>query len=66
MILAEDSLILSRSMEKFMSYPKPNTLGLDNIYMINLLRRPERRTRMYRLFNELGALVETFDAVDGR
>lgn len=66
MILAEDHLMLSSSMEKFMSLPNLDKLGLDNIYMINLLRRPERRTRMFRLLNELGVHVETFNAVDGR
>lgn len=34
--------------------------------MINLLRRPERRERMHKLFKELGIRVETHDAVDGR
>ncbi|KAK2578642.1 hypothetical protein KPH14_012134 [Odynerus spinipes] len=62
----EDYLPLSSSMEKFVSPPKVDTLGLDKIYMINLLRRPERRTRMHRLFKELGAHVETINAVDGR
>ncbi|XP_025835147.1 glycosyltransferase 25 family member-like isoform X2 [Agrilus planipennis] len=34
--------------------------------MINLLRRPERRKRMMRCFDELGLEVEILDAVDGR
>ncbi|KAI4482603.1 hypothetical protein M0804_008456 [Polistes exclamans] len=64
-MLSEDHLSISNSMKKFISFPKKDTLGLDNIYMINLLRRSERRTRMYRLLEELGAQVETFNAVDG-
>ncbi|KAI4488630.1 hypothetical protein M0802_011446 [Mischocyttarus mexicanus] len=64
-MLSENHLSISNSMKKFISSPKKDTMGLDNIYMINLLRRPERRTRMYRLFEELGAQVETFNAVDG-
>lgn len=51
---------------EFVTYPEKNTLGLDHIYMINLLRRPERRNRMKRLFKEIGILAEIIDAVDGR
>lgn len=65
-ILSEkDHLPILSSMESFVFYPKVDTLGLDQIYMINLKRRPERRARMNRLFTELGMHVETIDAVDG-
>ncbi|XP_003706615.1 glycosyltransferase 25 family member [Megachile rotundata] len=59
-------LPLSTYLEHFVQYPEEDTLQVDNIYMINLLRRPERRERMYKLFKELGIKVETIDAVDGR
>lgn len=59
-------LPLSTSLEQFVQYPVADLLQVGNIYMINLLRRPERRDRMYRLFKELGIQVETVDAVDGR
>jgi len=59
-------LPLSDDLKEFVIYPKKDTLGLDHIYMINLLRRPERRRRMQRLFEELGIQAEIIDAVDGR
>lgn len=65
-ILDSNYLPLSTSLEQFVQYPVTDLLQVGNIYMINLLRRPERRDRMYRLFKELGIQVETVDAVDGR
>ncbi|GLG96306.1 Glycosyltransferase 25 family member [Gryllus bimaculatus] len=50
----------------FVTYPKKDTLGFDRIYMINLLRRPERRERMQHCFDELGLQVTVLNAVDGR
>lgn len=38
----------------------------DNIFMINLKRRPDRRKRMNQCFDELGLKVQTVDAVDGK
>lgn len=61
-----DYLALSDDLKEFVVYPKKDTLGLDHIYMINLLRRPERRKRMQNLFKELGIKAEIIDAVDGR
>ncbi|XP_031840467.1 glycosyltransferase 25 family member isoform X5 [Nomia melanderi] len=57
---------LSKVLEHYVKYPVEDTLGVDNIYMINLLRRPERRNRMHRLFKELGIRAYTVDAIDGR
>ncbi|XP_050448494.1 glycosyltransferase 25 family member [Cataglyphis hispanica] len=65
-ILAFNDLPLSDDLKEFVTYPEKDTLGLDHIYMINLLRRPERRSRMHRLFDELGIRAEIIDAVDGR
>lgn len=59
-------LPLSNSMKSFVKYPKKDTMGMDCIYMINLVRRPERRARMHHCFDELGIDAETIDAVDGR
>ncbi|XP_011267407.1 glycosyltransferase 25 family member [Camponotus floridanus] len=61
-----DYLPLSDDLREFVIYPKKDTLGLNHIYMINLVRRPERRRRMHRLFDELGIRAEIIDAVDGR
>ena len=48
------------------SRPKPDKLGFDEIYMINLVRRPERRHRMVKLFDELRIDARIYDAVDGK
>lgn len=53
-------------MQRFIRYPVKDTLGLGNVYMINLARRPERRRRMMACFDELGINAEIVDAVDGR
>ncbi|KAG7211162.1 hypothetical protein KM043_010486 [Ampulex compressa] len=66
-ILDQDELPpILKNLQKFASYPMEDTLELSKIYMINLLRRPERRNRMHRLLQELRIHVETVDAVDGR
>ncbi|XP_046603252.1 glycosyltransferase 25 family member [Neodiprion virginianus] len=62
----QEQLPLSKNLARFVTYPVKDTLGMDKIYMINLLRRPERRERMRHCFKELGILAETIDAVDGR
>ncbi|XP_020812456.1 glycosyltransferase 25 family member [Drosophila serrata] len=46
--------------------PEKSKLSLDRIFMINLKRRPERREKMERLFEELGIEAEYFEAVDGK
>lgn len=66
-ILSEfDPLPLSESLAKYVQYPEPDTLGLDEIYVINLERRPERRLRMERSLQELGIAAKFVSAVDGR
>ncbi|KAF3420606.1 hypothetical protein E2986_03100 [Frieseomelitta varia] len=58
-------LPLSMHLDQFVQYPIQDTLQVDKIYMINLLRRPERRNRMHKIFKELEIRAETIDAVDG-
>ncbi|XP_078041605.1 glycosyltransferase 25 family member [Augochlora pura] len=65
-ILNNGNLTISKDLERYVQYPIEGTLGVNQIYMINLLRRPDRRTRMYRLFKELSIHVQTVDAIDGR
>lgn len=50
----------------FVRLPAKSKLGFDEIYMINLARRTERRERMLHCFDELGLDVQIVDAVDGR
>lgn len=49
----------------FVLRPIRDTLGMDNIVLINLKRRPERRLKMEHNFNEIGLEVELLQAVDG-
>ncbi|CAC5356570.1 GLT25D [Mytilus coruscus] len=45
---------------------KPDTLGFDKIYIVNLERRPERRQRIEKILAELKLDYSIFSAVDGR
>ncbi|XP_052523306.1 inactive glycosyltransferase 25 family member 3 isoform X1 [Tympanuchus pallidicinctus] len=46
--------------------PKPLTkLGFDEIFLINLVRRPDRRRRMLESLQELEIAARVVDAVDG-
>jgi len=40
--------------------------GLDEIYVINLVRRPDRRERLQATFDILNMSVRFFDAIDGK
>ncbi|KAK3088467.1 hypothetical protein FSP39_019538 [Pinctada imbricata] len=44
----------------------PDKLDFDEIYMINLKRRPERRIRMIKSLQELGLTSKIIDAIDGK
>ncbi|XP_076046974.1 glycosyltransferase 25 family member [Oratosquilla oratoria] len=46
--------------------PKKDKLNYDHIYLINLLRRPDRRQKMIDSFDLLGIEVEVLNAVDGK
>ena len=45
---------------------EPSLLGFDQIYMINLERRPDRRFKMRGCFEELGIQYKYVPAVDGK
>lgn len=51
--------------DRFVSQPVADTMTFDRIFMINLLRRPERRMKMEESFKEIGLQVETMAAIDG-
>lgn len=61
-----EPLYANEVLEKFTVKPEKDTLEFDKIYMINLLRRPERRKRMLSCFEELGLNATVFNAVDGK
>uniref|UniRef100_A0A914W2S2 Glycosyltransferase 25 family member n=1 Tax=Plectus sambesii TaxID=2011161 RepID=A0A914W2S2_9BILA len=46
--------------------PKPSRFGFDQIYLINLARRPERLAKMRQAFALLGIEYQLWPAVDGR
>ncbi|XP_051898150.1 procollagen galactosyltransferase 1-like [Pristis pectinata] len=53
---------------KYMSVPPkhPDKMGFDEVFLINLKRRPTRRMRMLRSLYEQEIACEVVDAVDGR
>lgn len=59
-------LPVNKLLKPYISKPYKDKLQFDEIYMINLLRRPERRERMLHCFDELGLDVTILDAVDGK
>lgn len=61
-----DVIPVNNLLKPFTFIPNKDKLGFNEIYMINLLRRPERRRRMMHCFDELGMDVTILDAVDGR
>ena len=46
--------------------PPPDSMGVDKIFVINLVRRQERRDRMRAALKLLRVEYELFDAVDGK
>lgn len=62
----EGPLPVSPLLAGFTFKPEKDMLGFDKVFMINLLRRPERRKRMLACFEEVGLNVTVFDAVDGK
>lgn len=46
--------------------PPKGKLGFDEVFLINLERRPERLSRMEWAFNELGIDYKLLVATDGK
>lgn len=65
-LIENEPLFVNELLKPYTSLPEKDTLGFDKIFMINLLRRPDRRKRMNACFDELGLDVTTLDAVDGK
>lgn len=51
---------------EFLTVPTKHKFGFDEIFIINLRRRTERRERMEYCLNELGIQATFVDAVDGK
>lgn len=61
-----DTLYVNNLLEQYVHRPDKEPFGFDKIFMINLVRRPERRDRMLACFDELGMKATVFNAIDGR
>lgn len=67
MISVDDPpLLIDDLFSAFISEPSKSKFGFDEIFVINLKRRVERRVRMKYCLDELGIDVKFVDAVDGR
>lgn len=62
----EDMFVLKPSVHLSETLPVKSKLGFDQIYLINLKRRPDRRVKMEYLFDQLGIEAKYFEAVDGK
>uniref|UniRef100_A0A8C6T084 procollagen galactosyltransferase n=1 Tax=Neogobius melanostomus TaxID=47308 RepID=A0A8C6T084_9GOBI len=60
--------IMGKMGKDFLSLPpkQPNKMGFDEVFMINLLRRPDRRERMLQTLHEQELSCKVVDAVDGK
>lgn len=61
-----ESIEIEREFQRFVYHPEADRMDLDRIFMINLVRRPERRIRMERSFREIGLDTEYVAAIDGQ
>ncbi|CAG2110163.1 unnamed protein product, partial [Medioppia subpectinata] len=58
---------IASSLTSYISDEKSgDKLDVDHIYVINLVRRPERRQRMIKCLNILGIEAQIWDAIDGK
>lgn len=57
-------LPLDDDLEIYIQYPSPGNYGLDQTFVLNLERRPERRRLMELSLKELGLRYKLFKAID--
>lgn len=55
-----------QQLTEYVTPPAKSTHGFDEIFLINLERRPERRARMEWSMNQLGLKHKLINAVDGK
>ncbi|VDM31961.1 unnamed protein product [Hydatigera taeniaeformis] len=60
------ALNFSPRLEKFVEIPESSLLGFDQIYLINLERRPDRLEKMNYALREQGVKAKLIRATDGR
>ncbi|KAM7543262.1 hypothetical protein Aperf_G00000013533 [Anoplocephala perfoliata] len=56
----------SPRLERFIEVPEPSLLGFDQIYLINLERRPDRLRKMNYALREQGIKAKLIRATDGK
>jgi len=61
-----DPLPISKYIDKAFIEQNKTKLGFDQIYVINLERRPDRKKRMSSTLDELGISYKIVSAVDGK
>lgn len=61
-----EPLHVSPALVSFVKPASKDTLGFDQVYLINLERRQQRRERMEYCFQELGVAFKATHAVDGK
>lgn len=57
---------VAKSLKLFIQNAEKQEIGVDNIYVINLERRPERLNRMRLSLEKLGLKVQVWPATDGK
>ena len=62
----EFALQASPTLEQFTKPPEPSLLGFDQIYLINLERRPDRLEKMNYALREQGIKAKLIRATDGK
>lgn len=64
-LVDEPQFPVNELFSEFLQYPSKSKFGFDEIFIINLKRRTERKIRMIYCLNELGINATFFEAVDG-
>nr|XP_042901961.1 glycosyltransferase 25 family member [Parasteatoda tepidariorum] len=66
MLVELSKVAVSKNLEHFVRKEEWSNLGFDQIYLINLERRPLRKQRMLNSLTEMGIQANLFKAVDGK
>ena len=59
-------LPITKNIDSYLMDIEKTKMGFDEIYIINLERRKDRRERIERTLNDLGLSFKTIKAVDGK